>query len=253
MNSKLITICNLVLERFGYSLSTKSDAECFQPDTKERFRRELELARSQGGEFVVIEELRDDSQAHPTHYINYECEFTSQQILKYKPKAVLDIGSYRHWLIGVLAHLRVSTIDIRERNSYLSNETVITGDINEMNLLPGSFDMVTSLSTIEHFGLGRYGDQFDLKADVKAVWELVRAIRPGGHFVFSVPITAGNPCLAFNSHRIYRLEMIRTWCSDLVLREERFIKCKPARLCGEEEISTKLGEFDVYCACYQKP
>ncbi len=247
-----ISFVNRVLHRIGYQLSVQRVKPKYKPEVDARFRRELAQVKKLSKDFVIVEDMRDDSERHPIHYIDFECEFASQQIVKYKPESILDVGSYRHWLIGVMASNRVMTIDVRARDSYLSNETVMTEDVGNMRLPSGSVDMVTTLNTIEHFGLGRYGDRFDLGCDERAVREMVRTIRPGGHFVLSVPVTGGNPCMVFNSHRIYDLEMVRGWVRDMSCEEERFIKRKPARICAEHEIATATGEFDVYCGCYRK-
>lgn len=80
----------------------------------------------------------------------------------------------------------------------------------------------------------------------------MQILKPGGHFLFLVPVTGTDPCIAFNSHRIYSMEMVRDWVSELRLIDEIYIKRKPARLCDEDELCTTLGEFDIYCDCYKK-
>lgn len=225
----------------------------FPREVEARFRRQLAEIRARCPRFAVIEEFRDESRAHPVHYRDFECEFASEQVRRCAPGTILDVGSYRAWLAGLMAHYRVTTVDVRERHSDLANETCVTQDVRYLTLESESVDMVTTLHTIEHFGLGRYGDEFDPDGDCKAVKSLLHMIRPGGRFLFSVPVTAGTPCLAFNSHRIYSLDMVRGWVADLARIEERFIKRKPARICEETELATSLGEFDIYCACYEKP
>lgn len=67
--------------------------------------------------------------------------------------------------------------------------------------LAPEFDLVTCLSTIEHVGLGRYGDPLDPWGDVALARGLRRIVRPGGFVVLSFPVGAG--CVVFNQHRIY--------------------------------------------------
>lgn len=186
------------------------------------------------------------------HYQNYECDFASEQIAQSNPDGILDIGSYRDWLAGVMAYYSVTTVDVRDRKSNLSNETIINQDVRSLGMAENSMDMVTTLHTIEHFGLGRYGDEFDPDGDKKAVTNFLRVIKPGGRFLFSVPVTAGKACISFNSHRIYTMKMVREWMRELSLESEIFIKRKPAKLCNESELATQPGEFDVYCGCYLK-
>jgi len=248
---KVKYIINKVLARLGWSLRLDR-VKKFPPDVYKRFHDQAEEMKRRYCEFVVIEEFRDESQAHPMHYRNYECEFASEQIAQIMPKKILDVGSYRDWLAGVMASYSVITVDVRDRITSLTNETIINQDVRNLNMADNSMDMVSTLHTIEHFGLGRYGDEFDPDGDMKAVSNFLRVIKPGGHFLFSVPVTAGRPCIAFNSHRIYSMDMVREWVLELSLEGEVFIKRKPAKLCDESELATRLGEFDIYCGCYTK-
>jgi hypothetical protein len=63
------------------------------------------------------------------------------------------------------------------------------------------FDLVTCLSTIEHIGLGRYGDELDPWGDVKMAANLRRLVRPGGILMLSFPVGRGT--VMYNAHRIY--------------------------------------------------
>lgn len=63
------------------------------------------------------------------------------------------------------------------------------------------FDLVTCLSTIEHVGLGRYGDPLDPWGDVKMAANLRRLLRPGGILLLSFPVGRGT--VVYNAHRIY--------------------------------------------------
>ena len=248
---KVKYIIDRVLARLGWNMRLERIKK-LPLEVEKRFRGQAEEMIRQCGEFVVIEEFRDDSQAHPVHYRTYECEFASEQITLIKPGEILDVGSYRDWLAGVMAHYLVTTVDVRDRSSNLSNENIVNQDVRSLELEDNSIDMVTTLHTIEHFGLGRYGDEFDPDGDRKAISNFLRVIKPGGYFLFSVPVTAGDPCIAFNSHRIYTMEMVRGWVRELSLEGEVFIKRKPAKLCNESELAIELGEFDIYCGCYIK-
>jgi len=58
-----------------------------------------------------------------------------------------------------------------------------------------------SISTHEHTGLGRYGDELDPYGDIKAISKLREKITPGGLLYLSVP--RGHDRLIWNAHRIY--------------------------------------------------
>ena len=57
------------------------------------------------------------------------------------------------------------------------------------------------MHTLEHIGLGRYGDPIDPWGWVKGMEELQRVLAPGGRLYFSVPI--GKERVEFNAHRIF--------------------------------------------------
>jgi len=49
------------------------------------------------------------------------------------------------------------------------------------------YDCVISISTIEHVGLGGYGDPIEKDGDKIAVAKLLASIKPGGKLIVSVP------------------------------------------------------------------
>lgn len=69
------------------------------------------------------------------------------------------------------------------------------------------FDVVVSISTIEHVGLSRYGDTADSGGDHRAVDALWAVVRPGGRLLATVP--AGRPAVQ-RGYRIYDEARIRS-------------------------------------------
>ena len=65
------------------------------------------------------------------------------------------------------------------------------------------FDVAISISSIEHDGLGRYGDPLNPNADLEAMKKIKDIVIPGGYFFVSVPI--GPDVTVFNLHRRYGL------------------------------------------------
>lgn len=76
------------------------------------------------------------------------------------------------------------------------------------------FDLITCLSTIEHIGLGRYGDPIDPWGDVKMAANLRQLLRPGGILLMSFPTGPGR--VVFNKNRIYTSYRRATLFGDLV-------------------------------------
>jgi hypothetical protein len=73
------------------------------------------------------------------------------------------------------------------------------------------------MHTVEHIGLGRYGDPIDPDGDLKAAKELERAVASGGSLLFVVPV--GKPQIQFNAHRIYSYKMVLDMFPQLTLKE----------------------------------
>ena len=61
------------------------------------------------------------------------------------------------------------------------------------------FDTAFSYSSIEHAGLGRYGDPLNPYADIEAVAQVACLLKPGGIFFLGFGI--GRDKLEWNAHR----------------------------------------------------
>jgi SAM-dependent methyltransferase len=87
------------------------------------------------------------------------------------------------------------------------------GEGQKIESKDNSYDIITSLHAIEHFGLGRFGDTIDYYGDQKALREFARVLKPGGYLITSVP-TATKDKIQFNNQRCYSPE---TFCDMLSL------------------------------------
>ncbi len=101
--------------------------------------------------------------------------------------------------------------------------TFINGDVTDSNfgkdLFP--FDMITCISTLEHIGVGYYGDGKDEKGDQSAVATMHRLLKSGGSLLLTVPFAAS--FTQDNFQRIYDFNHIaRLFGNGWQLREERF-------------------------------
>jgi SAM-dependent methyltransferase len=219
----------------------------------ERFSRLLELTRLHyEGKALVFEDFIDQSGAHPGGYRHFECGFAADQIRRLRPDSIIDIGSNRIFLAGLLAAHSVTTVDIRSRAIVFTGETAIECNGSAVPVPDESFDIVISLNAIEHFGLGRYGDPFDLKADQKAFVEWRRILRPGGHVVFSTTINRSGDAVAFNAHRIYSRETIYSFCAELTCVQEAFFCNSRRQVVAFEELGTNPRNWDVYAGCWAR-
>lgn len=218
----------------------------------EGYKNNLAKIKKEAQGIYIFEEPIFEEGDHPENFIDYECAFAAYHIKIARPQSILDIGSYRHFILGLLAHFSVTTMDVRRRNCSLAGEIILTGDAQKIPLPDNSFDVVLSLCAVEHFGLGRYGDTIDWQADQKAIAEMKRVLKPGGRLIFSTTIHKAEIALAFNAHRIYTYEMIHHLCRGLHCLEEKFYSHRQRSYCSFARVTTELKWWDVYLGCWEK-
>jgi len=78
------------------------------------------------------------------------------------------------------------------------------------------------MHTIEHIGLGRYGDPVDPDSDITACHELARVLAVGGQLIFVTPI-GKEARIQFNAHRIYTYGQVLALFPTLTLKEFSFV------------------------------
>lgn len=134
--------------------------------------------------------------------------YVANQIFLKNPKKHLDIGSRTDGFVTHVASFRkIELIDIRNIKSTVKNIEFRQADL--MKLPPdlvNSYDSISSLHVIEHFGLGRYGDPIDYFGHLKAIKNISEMLISGGTFYFSVPI--GPQRIEFNAHRVFSINYL---------------------------------------------
>lgn len=89
-----------------------------------------------------------------------------------------------------------------EYNKIVSEDSRITTmTVEEFNQNPRKFDVILSISSIEHDGLGRYGDPINPNADLEFMNKAKHWLRENGHMILAVPI--GRDTLVWNACRVY--------------------------------------------------
>jgi SAM-dependent methyltransferase len=140
----------------------------------------------------------------------------AKKILAANPATHWDIGSRVDGFISHLLTFRaVNVLDVRKLESKVPGLTFHEGDITSLAFADASIESMSCLHTVEHIGLGRYGDQIDPQGSIKAMAELQRIIAPGGRLYFSVPI--GRERIEFNAHRVFSPATILAAFSELKL------------------------------------
>lgn len=170
----------------------------------------------------IFPQLHDKLSLTPFEIHNFFQEpWLFERILKSKPDEHIDVGS-TYTLCGYLSKIVKTTfVDIRPLEINLKNLTVLAGDILHLPMADNSVSSLSSLHTIEHVGLGRYGDAINPRGMEEACSELSRVLKPNGYLYVSTPI--GFDRLCFNSHRVTSVENIKKYFSNLNLVEFSFV------------------------------
>lgn len=147
----------------------------------------------------------------------YHPAWAARVLSETRPAEHVDVSSILHFSALVSAFLPVRFYDYRPANIALDGLAVGRADLTALPFATGSIASLSCMHTVEHIGLGRYGDLLDPAGDLKAMRELARVLAPGGSLLFAVPV--GRPKLLFNGHRIYAYSQITEAFAGLELAE----------------------------------
>jgi ubiquinone/menaquinone biosynthesis C-methylase UbiE len=112
-----------------------------------------------------------------------------------------------------------------------------------------SLQSLSCMHTIEHIGLGRYGDPIDPQGDLKAIKELKRVVKKGGSLLFVTPI--GKPTIRFNAHRIYSYDQIISYFDGFSLKEFSLLPDDAYAAGMIKNASKKLSDKQSWgCGCF---
>jgi hypothetical protein len=151
-----------------------------------------------------------------THYI-YHTAWAARKVKEIGAEKHVDISSSLYFSSIVSAFTPVTFYDFRPAKLNLTNLTSAPNDLSKLTLSDNSISSLSCMHTVEHVGLGRYGDPIDPDGDLTAARELSRVTARGGNLLFVVPV--GKPRIQFNAHRIYSYRMVLDMFPDLVLKE----------------------------------
>lgn len=156
----------------------------------------------------------------PTYFL--QDTWFAGKIAEQRPASHVDVGSSAKSMALVAQFVPVTLVDIRPVEITVPGFSFLPGSILALPFPDGSLASLSSLCVIEHIGLGRYGDPFDVRGSEKAAAELARVLAPGGQLYVSVPVDA--ECrIYFNAHRAFTRDYLLALFPGLELVEERYI------------------------------
>ncbi|HUR09775.1 MAG TPA: DUF268 domain-containing protein [Flavitalea sp.] len=160
-----------------------------------------------GRKYPILNERFADAGTTSGHYFHQDL-YVATLIYKNNPRRHVDIGSRTDGFVAHVAVFReIEVIDIRNLNNVVKNIVFKKADLMK---LPADMinytDSISALHSLEHFGLGRYGDPIDYFGYLKAIENIFQILKAGGIFYFSVPI--GSQRIEFNAHRVFSLQYL---------------------------------------------
>lgn len=146
--------------------------------------------------------------------------WAAKHIIANEVKEHYDIGSRVDGFIAHLlaANIKVNMIDVRPFRGEVENLFTIVDDATMLKQFEDdSIASLSALCSLEHFGLGRYGDPVDPEACFKCFSQIQRKMSTGGRLYISVPV--GMERVAFNNCRIFNPNTIVSSFNKLKLIE----------------------------------
>lgn len=183
------------------------------------------------------------------HYI-YHSAWAARVVQKINPEVHVDISSILYFSTIVSAFCKVRYYDYRPALIVLDNLTSEPVDLVNLPFEDNSIHCISCMHTIEHVGLGRYGDPLDYDGDLKAIRELKRVTCRGGNLIIVLPVGSESK-IAFNAHRIYAHNEVLRLFDGFKLREFALISDNPHEngliYGADQEV---LSRQKYGCGCY---
>lgn len=183
------------------------------------------------------------------HYI-FHPAWAARILQQTKPELHIDISSTLHFCSIVSAFIPVAFYDYRPAALNLSNLTSGKADLVQLDFPSDSIGSISCMHTIEHIGLGRYGDPVDYDGDIKAISELIRVTKPGGDILFVTPV--GAPKLMFNAHRVYSFEQIMEYFGNCQLMDFSLVPDNGPFINNADPALVKAQAYGCGCFWFKK-
>ena len=183
------------------------------------------------------------------HY-TYHPAWAARILAQTKPAYHVDISSILSFSTVVSAFVPVKFYDYRPANLNINNFESGFADLKQLSFADNSIASLSCMHTIEHIGLGRYGDEIDPQGDIKSIDELKRVLQSGGNLLFVTPV--GRSRIEFNAHRIYSYEQIIGYFSPLTLKEFSLIPDAGGIILNADPALVKDQNYGCGCFWFKK-
>lgn len=192
-----------------------------------------------GHDYPILDEWNGESGAASGHYFHQDL-WAARRIYQRSPARHVDVGSRIDGFVAHVAAFReIEIFDIRPLSARIPNIISKQHDFMQKSLT-NICDSLSCLHALEHFGLGRYGDQIDARGYITGFSNISALLVNEGTFYFSVPI--GPQRIEFNAHRVFSIttviEMYRA--HQFQLRQFSYVDDR-----GEMNYDVKLTGVDI--------
>jgi len=182
------------------------------------------LSETSGNRFKLSWDDRYPCMDDRTEYTSFDRHYVlhpawaARILSELKPDVHYDISSTLYFGAIVSAFIKFKFYDYRPAQLKISGFESNHADLLNLPFESNSIPSLSCMHTIEHIGLGRYGDPLDFDGDLKAINELKRVLMIGGNLLVVVPIAA-EPRINFNAHRVYSAKQFISYFHELELVE----------------------------------
>ena len=205
---------------------------------QERNRRSSFAIESSNNRPIITDKYDDMGTVDDSFW---ESVWVASRIKENMPTEHYDIGSRLNGFLSIIIAMGIplKVIDVRPFPVQIDGMECIVDDATELReFADNSIESLSAVSSLEHFGLGRYGDEIDPEACFKCFANIQQKMRGGGKLYITVPIGRERCC--FNAHRVFRPGTILSEFDRMKLIEFSYIDG------GKLYRNADLCQFDNY-------
>jgi hypothetical protein len=198
----------------------------------------------------ILGEHKTNSGSYDLQYF-YQDLLVASYIFKSNPLKHLDIGSrIDGFVANVASYRKIEVFDIRSNKFNLENISFKQIDLTNIDDKYINYtDSLSCLHTIEHFGLGRYGDEPDPEGHIKGFKNLIKLLKKNGLLYISFPIGKKTK-IYFNSERVFNPSEILSWSNQLEFIRFDYINENGDIILNYDLINSPLMNIKYSCGIY---
>ena len=116
-------------------------------------------------------------------------------------KRVAVIGSLIPWIEAILLNFNNTVTTVEYNVPVVNYPNLSSTSYWDFQKTTNLYDCIITYSSVEHSGLGRYGDPLDPDGDIKTMKDIHSNLINNGILIWGAPV--GHDALVWNAHRIY--------------------------------------------------